>query len=158
MCISAPAPFGCCLMAGEVFLRHHEVWGAQSLPEVSGLVLLHPQVLRKSSPSHLFKQTAPTRQWELGAGVGMCSSPKWRRRSVPIARLKNHVGGRGAQAEFCRYRAKQKSGLCWIYPETKTKCLNFTTKSLKKKKKKKSGLLPAATLTTFQHKSTLKIT
>lgn len=83
-CVS---PLGCHLMAGEVFLRHHEVWGAQGLQKVSGLMLLHPQVLRKSSPSHLFKQTAPAQQQEPGAGVGMCSSPRWRRRSVPIACL-----------------------------------------------------------------------
>lgn len=37
----------------------------------------------------------------------------------------------------------------------KNQVLEFYNKVLKKKK---SGLLPAATLTTFQHKSTLKIT
>lgn len=125
-CVS---PLGCHLMVGEVFLRHHEVQGAEGLPKVSGPVLFHQQVLRKSSPSHLLKQTAPARQREPGAGVRMCSSHRWRRRSVPVAHLKNH-GGLGQSAVGTE---QNRSLVCAGFIQKQNQVLEFYNKVLKKK-------------------------
>lgn len=114
------------------------------LLKVKGLVLLCPQVLRNPFLPISSRQSQVRRGHGL-TGSGTCTSTGRRKHFQRLSlkvQLKNH--GDTNRALFW-YWAKQKSGLCWIYPETKTKCSNFTTKS-KGKEKRKSGLLPAATL------------
>lgn len=70
----------------------------------------------------------------------------------PTAQVKN----RGDTSRVLSVLSKTKVWSVLDLSRNKNQVLEFYNKVLKKKKK--SGLLPAATLTTFQHKSTLKIT
>lgn len=115
------------------------------LLKVKGLVLLCPQVLRKSL-SFLSSRQSQVRRGHGSTGSGTCTSTGRRKRFQRLS-LKVQLKNRGDTNRVLSVLGKTKVWSVLDLSRNKNQVLEFYNKVLRRKKKKrKSGLLPAATL------------
>lgn len=129
------------------------------LLKVKGLVLLRPSVLRKSFPSYLKQaepEACPHGQGSRGHGSGTRASAGRRKRFQRLS-LMVQLKNRGDTNRVLSVLSKTKVWSVLDLSRNKNQVLEFYNKVLKKKKKN-LGCCLQPLLTTFQHKSTLKIT